>query len=83
MRGQRNAVSKHTMKTKPTYHAQAVEILNKPGRYAVLRQWTNGGQILRDESTGDGYTLEEATQLASQHKSLGNQCKSSNCRIVS
>lgn len=68
------------MKTKSTYHAQAIEILNKPGRYAVLRQWTAGGPILRDESTGDGYTLEKAMQLVSQHKAPATQCKSGNCR---
>jgi len=74
------------MKTKSRYHAQAVEIINKPGRYAVLRQWTAGGPVLHDSGNGDGYTLEEATAKASDHNALNNapvtQCTSSNCRSI-
>lgn len=75
-----------TMKTKTRFHAQAVEILNKPGRYGVLRQWTAGGATMHDAGNGDGYTLEEATAFASQHNALNNAprsvCASGNCRSL-
>lgn len=56
------------MKKKFRLHAEVVEILNKPGRYVVLKQWVSGGIITRDDNEGKGWTLTEANSLATKHK---------------
>lgn len=56
------------MKRKAHYHAETKELPN--GRFAVLRQWVDGGSISCDDNNGDGFELEEATALVAQHNSL-------------
>lgn len=58
------------MKRKTRYHAETRELDAKPGRYAVLRQWVDGGAISCDDNKGEGFDLEEATALVSQHLQL-------------
>lgn len=56
------------MKRKAYHHAETKELPN--GNYSVLRQWVDGGAISCDDNKGEGFSLEEATALVAQHKSL-------------
>lgn len=42
----------HTMKNKCQTRSRIVEIINKPGRFMILTQWTCGGAITCDSNEG-------------------------------
>ena len=48
------------MKRKFEINCEIVEIINKPGKFAVLTQWVDGGPITHDHNDGPGYTRDEA-----------------------
>lgn len=48
------------MKRKLEIHCEITEILTKPGKFAVLTQYVDGGMITHDVNNGPGYTRDEA-----------------------
>lgn len=61
------------MKTKFQPHAECVEILNKPGRWLVIKQYTAGGFLLTSDNDGSGFSEDEALKLCVSFNILKNQ----------
>lgn len=55
------------MKQKAKLRAEITEILNKPGKFLVIKQWVDGGPINADDNNGQGYSEEEAIAQANLH----------------
>lgn len=49
-------------------HAEATEILNKPGRYVVMVRPRGTTCVTPIDNNGQGYTAEEASALVAQFK---------------
>ena len=58
------------MKTKARFYADKAPIINKPGRFVVIRQWSENRALNTDTNYGNGFDESEAIALVNQHNGL-------------